>query len=133
MGDYFQSISEDDGVHLAWAATFNGEQDAYYSYIPFGRTISSVSHLNPEGISALSLFPNPAQESFNLHLEAKTNQKIALRILNSDAKLIQQNYLSVNQGSLDFPINSASWKNGVYMVHLASETWSVTRRIVVLK
>jgi hypothetical protein len=33
MGDYFDMISEDFGAHLAWAATFNGEQDIYYSYI----------------------------------------------------------------------------------------------------
>jgi len=33
MGDYFEMISDDEGAHLAWAGTFNGEQDVYYSYI----------------------------------------------------------------------------------------------------
>jgi len=33
MGDYFDMISDYTGAHLAWAATFNGEQDVYYSYI----------------------------------------------------------------------------------------------------
>lgn len=33
MGDYFDMISDYTGAHLAWAATFNGEQDIYYSYI----------------------------------------------------------------------------------------------------
>jgi len=33
MGDYFDMISESNGAHLSWAATFNGEQDVYYSYI----------------------------------------------------------------------------------------------------
>ncbi len=33
MGDYFHQRSDDKGAHLAWAATFNGEQDVYYSYI----------------------------------------------------------------------------------------------------
>jgi Neuraminidase (sialidase) len=33
MGDYFDMESVNDGVHLAWAATFNGEQDVYYSFI----------------------------------------------------------------------------------------------------
>jgi hypothetical protein len=33
MGDYFDMISEVNGAHLAWAATFNGEQDVYYSFI----------------------------------------------------------------------------------------------------
>lgn len=33
MGDYFDMVSDINGVQLAWAATFNGEQDVYYSYI----------------------------------------------------------------------------------------------------
>ena len=30
LGDYYDMVSEDDLVHIAWAATFNGEQDVYY-------------------------------------------------------------------------------------------------------
>jgi hypothetical protein len=33
MGDYFDMVSDSNGASLAWAATFNGEQDVYYSYI----------------------------------------------------------------------------------------------------
>jgi hypothetical protein len=33
MGDYFDMVSDFNGSSLAWAATFNGEQDVYYSYI----------------------------------------------------------------------------------------------------
>ena len=30
IGDYYHMISDDVGAHLAWSATFNGEQDVYY-------------------------------------------------------------------------------------------------------
>ena len=33
MGDYFDMISNNAGVHLAWANTLNGGQDVYYSFI----------------------------------------------------------------------------------------------------
>jgi hypothetical protein len=33
MGDYFHMISDNAGANLAWAATFNGEQDVYYGRI----------------------------------------------------------------------------------------------------
>jgi hypothetical protein len=33
MGDYIDMVSDDVGAHLAWAATFNGEQDVYYTRI----------------------------------------------------------------------------------------------------
>jgi hypothetical protein len=33
LGDYYDIISDDVGAHVAWAATFNGEQDVYYTRI----------------------------------------------------------------------------------------------------
>ena len=33
MGDYYHMISDNTGAHLAFAATFNGEQDVYYGHI----------------------------------------------------------------------------------------------------
>lgn len=33
MGDYFDMISDNQGSFLSWAATFNGEQDVYFSRI----------------------------------------------------------------------------------------------------
>ena len=36
LGDYYDMVSQDDFVHVAWAATFNGEQDVYYLRMPLG-------------------------------------------------------------------------------------------------
>ena len=33
MGDYFHMVSDDLGANLAYAATFNGEQDVYFARI----------------------------------------------------------------------------------------------------
>lgn len=33
MGDYFDMVSDINGAYLSWAATFNNEQDVYYSFI----------------------------------------------------------------------------------------------------
>jgi hypothetical protein len=33
IGDYYDMISDDVGAHVAWAATFNNEQDVYYTRI----------------------------------------------------------------------------------------------------
>jgi hypothetical protein len=47
MGDYFHMVSDINGARLAWAATFNGEQDVYYSYINVTTTFQlSVSVTN---------------------------------------------------------------------------------------
>ncbi len=39
MGDYFHMVSDNNGARLAWAATFNSEQDVYYSYITDSTTV----------------------------------------------------------------------------------------------
>ena len=39
MGDYYDMVSDRNGASLAWAATFNGEQDVYYSYINAATTV----------------------------------------------------------------------------------------------
>ncbi len=36
LGDYYDMVSEDTLVHIAWAATFNGEQDVYYLRLATG-------------------------------------------------------------------------------------------------
>ncbi len=36
LGDYYDMVSENDLVHVAWAATFNGEQDVYYLRLEVG-------------------------------------------------------------------------------------------------
>ncbi len=57
MGDYFDMISENNAIHLAWANTLNGEQDVYYSYIlpPVSTQVNELP-----GISSISIFPNPS-------------------------------------------------------------------------
>ncbi len=39
LGDYYDLISDNVGAHLAWAATFNGEQDVYYVQRRAGRLL----------------------------------------------------------------------------------------------
>ncbi len=49
MGDYFHMVSDSNGASLAWAATFNNEQDVYYSYISVGPpcTVGLPTNPNP--------------------------------------------------------------------------------------
>lgn len=57
MGDYFDMKSDNTGAHLAWAGTFNGEEDVYYSFII--PEISSTAYSGTEGKNII-VFPNPA-------------------------------------------------------------------------
>ena len=70
MGDYFDMVSSNTGAHLAWASTFNGEQDVYYSFItpqPFIGINDVAGNLN------VSVHPNPTSGL----LEIYSSNKIA--------------------------------------------------------
>jgi len=48
MGDYFHMISDLSGANLAWAATFNGEQDVYYSRISVSGPPCRITVTSPD-------------------------------------------------------------------------------------
>lgn len=58
MGDYFDMVSDNSGAHLAWANTFNGEEDVYYSHIipQSGTGVNGISNN-----ATFSIFPNPTK------------------------------------------------------------------------
>jgi hypothetical protein len=64
IGDYMHMISTDEGVHLAWAATFNGEQDIYYSFIT--PDVMSATHNPPETSNTFIITPNPFRKATRL-------------------------------------------------------------------
>jgi len=76
MGDYFHMVSDDSGAHLAWAGTFNGEQDVYYGRISNTAGVNAASfavnrHWNLVSVPLIvpdyrkmSLFPTAASGAF---------------------------------------------------------------------
>ncbi len=42
LGDYYDMISDSSGAHVAYAATFSGEQDVYFLHIPADCNINGV-------------------------------------------------------------------------------------------
>ncbi len=67
IGDYYHMISRSDGADLAWAATFNGEQDVYYLRIPGGVTAAGEPALHPLRLEAAT--PNPFVARTAIHFE----------------------------------------------------------------
>lgn len=101
MGDYFHMISFNEGAHLAWAATFNGEQDIYYSFIENSSGVSAVKEmdLGYSGFTDIALFPNPSNGNVNLILQSKSAGLIKVRVLDGKGSNIgtAKNYL-LNEG-----------------------------------
>ncbi|MDH3268593.1 MAG: glycoside hydrolase, partial [Ignavibacteria bacterium] len=66
MGDYFDMISDDYGASIAWAGTFNGEEDVYYgriSQMPVAINDEEDDNQVPNTFSLFQNYPNPFNPS----------------------------------------------------------------------
>ena len=90
-------------------------------------TLTSVSEV-PVSLKELSVYPNPAENQFTVHLPYGSNRNAQLTIYNLQGKLIE-----TKKASDTAPINCASWARGIYFVSLVEEGKAkVTRKIVVI-
>jgi hypothetical protein len=59
LGDYFDMVSDETGAHLAWAGTFNAEQDVYYGRITSPVSVDLPHTETPRSFALLQNYPNP--------------------------------------------------------------------------
>ncbi len=88
MGDYFDMISDDNGAHLAWTNTLNGEEDVYYSYITPDVTGINPVKENQERLS-LSAFPNPFQSHVSIRYTVGVPGKVRLEICDISGRMVK--------------------------------------------
>jgi hypothetical protein len=121
MGDYFDMESDSLGAHLAWAGTFNGEQDVYYSYIqpPVSTGIQSVP-----ARQAYSVFPNPCRGILYLKGPAH-NTKVDLYSV--QGQLLFSIFLSGYRNTLDI----SALPSGMYFLNIReSDGRTFTKKVV---
>ena len=132
IGDYFHMISEDAGAHLAWTATFNGEQDVYYSFIPFEEDVSSVSSPLSQ-INGLTISPNPASSNFEISFSSKFMQKAQVTIISSSSQIMVEQPLDIKVGDQQMLVDVTDWEQGLYYVQLQTQHWSELRKVLIVK
>ena len=86
MGDYFDMISDNGGAHLAWANTFTGGQDVYYSYIT--STTTGIIELN-EGFQFISSNIDMAEKDMTIVMAEVLNDNLDF-VRNSNAQMLRK-------------------------------------------
>lgn len=111
MGDYFDMISNNTGVHLSWANTLNGEQDVYYSFItpPITTDMEDVSEN-----ANISVYPNPT--SGLLEIDA-ADKRIRIEIFTTDGKNVFSTSVFDTRHAIDISTQSA----GIYFLKAITE------------
>lgn len=85
MGDYFHMVSDNESAHLAWTATFNGEEDVYYSRITLPL---SSSHQAEKIDNTMKASPNPASGRVQISLDTDVQTPTMLRIFDRQGRLL---------------------------------------------
>lgn len=132
MGDYFHMISDNDHAHLAWANTFNGEQDVYYSRI--SNDFVGMEDYNMEEQFSMKILPNPNNGLFQLsyHLNAEAESVFLVRDLFGN--IIESIHLTAfNVGSHHKNIDVSHLPNGIYICQLKAKEKVISKRMVLLK
>lgn len=135
MGDYFHMISDNDGAHLAWAATFNDEQDVYYGYID-ASVVSSTTQVNSKA-GLLENYPNPFYENTAISYTVKEPANIQLTIRNELGQAIAI-LVDEQQSTGDYTVvwdgqtaNGQSLTSGIYFYELIADNGpAITKRMV---
>lgn len=137
LGDYFDMISDDAGAHLAWANTFNGEQDIYYSYIQ-GPPVGIVHpHAAPEMAGSFSLsqnYPNPFNPGTRIAFSLSKAAQVAIEVFNirgeKIATLLNQ---PLTAGSYDLEFDGSGLANGVYLYRMKVGNTAQVRKMLLIK
>ncbi|MEM9820104.1 MAG: FlgD immunoglobulin-like domain containing protein [Bacteroidota bacterium] len=87
MGDYFHMLSDEEGAHLAWAATYNGEQDVYYGRIRLGSVSVQEQIQNKGGL--FQNYPNPFYEQTAISYAILEAGKVNLSIYNELGQVVK--------------------------------------------
>ncbi len=138
IGDYFHMISDVDGADLAWAATFNGEQDVYYLRLPRPATamvgdLTRRFRLHPN-------LPNPFASSTTIDFEMPPEGgRVKLEVFDTGGRRVTTLMDALVGGGAQ----RARWtgidetgravKTGIYLCRLKAAGFSETRKMMLVR
>jgi len=133
MGDYFDMYSDETGAHLAWAATFNAEQDVYYGHINPTFAVIDKNIKNPL-FSLFQNFPNPCKDYTTIPYQLSENGFVSIRVYDMTgrevASLVNKEQ---NQGYYQQKFNASRLEEGLYFYSLKVGDVHEFRKLIVLK
>ncbi len=124
IGDYLHMISDNDGAHLAWAATFNGEQDVYYSYIKPDTITTNTNEVSSK--NSLYIYPNPITANSTIQFNSSENQQIKIIIYNSFGNKLSSVTREASNGKNEINMKEmlTTFPSGIYSLQIQNKQGS---------
>ncbi len=133
MGDYYDMFSTETGAHLAWAATFNGEQDVYYGHITPQFT-GTNERKQKSKITLSQNFPNPFKGETSIRYYLSENSFVSIKVFDLTGRVVAELENEVrNTGNHQISYNVSDLESGVYYYQLQAGEEIVTRKMMVME
>jgi len=133
MGDYFDMRSDDQGFSLAWAATFNGEQDVYFTR-KGAPAVAALPGADPASTALLRSEPNPFRLATDVSFRIPRDAFVTLRVYDAlgrkVATLVEGDRAA---GWHRTRMDGRNLPSGVYFYRLTAGDLRVTEKAVLLK
>ena len=133
MGDYFHMFSDESGAHLAWAATFNGEQDVYYGHITPQFTGTNELKYKP-AVTLSQNYPNPFKGQTNIHYYLAEQSFVTIKVFDLTGRVVASLVNEVETtGNHQVTFNAINPESGIYYYRLQAGDYILTRKMMVLE
>jgi len=129
--DEYEEADSATIIIMAWkpigqTAPPNGNSVIYIDNLSFDDFITSVSSRNLKDKS-ISLYPNPAKDTFTLFVDKNRNIDIKLNIYNSMGLLVKSTMFNQN------PVNISELSNGMYTVEIRYNGLIEYKKLIIQK
>ena len=147
MGDYFDMISDDYGASIAWAGTFNGEEDVYYgriSQMPVAIEDGQENNQIPKTFSLFQNYPNPFNPTTKIRFSIAESGFTILKIydiLGTEVATLVNEEKPAGSYEIEFSAkggstsggNAYSLTSGIYFYTLTAGSFSQTNKMILLR
>jgi Secretion system C-terminal sorting domain len=91
---------------------------------------SAASVLTPG--YGLALYPNPVHDGFQLAINNSVTGKLFVQVLNPAGAVVKTFELEKELTNMQWQLSLSGLPAGVYVLHVQSETWQATRKLIKL-
>ncbi len=135
MGDYFDMKSDNEFAHVAWAATFTGGQDVYYTRISPNGTLGINDQIAANALQ-LTNYPNPFTESTTISFSIPSESKVVLEVFDINGKKVNTLVDDTLTGKQQVVWNGATSQgakaqSGLYFIRLKAGNNTQTLKAVI--
>ena len=136
MGDYFDMVSDEGGASIAWAGTFNGEQDVYYGRISLLTDVSDPDPSAPSEFLLAQNYPNPfnPRTAISFRVPGRTRIAVSLQVFDvlgrEVATLVNERK---GPGTYEATWDAADFASGVYFYRLTAAGFSQSKKLLLLR